>query len=63
MFRYSILFFALAMVAALLAFGGIAPGAATVAETLFYLFLLLFTGSFLFGALVFKKKRVINKFS
>ena len=50
MFRYSILFFALAMVAALFGFGGIDPRAASVAQTLFYLFLLLFVGSFLLGA-------------
>lgn len=63
MFRYSILFFALAMVAALFGFGGIDPRAASVAQILFYLFLLLFVGSFLFGAFVSKKKQQSNKFS
>lgn len=56
MFSYSIVFFAIALVAALFAFGGLAAEVAFIAKTLFYIFLPLFVLSFLFGALASKKK-------
>jgi len=37
------------VIAAILGFGGIAAGAAGIAKILFYIFLILFIGSLLFG--------------
>jgi uncharacterized membrane protein YtjA (UPF0391 family) len=42
MLRYAIGFFVVALVAALLGFGGIAFAAAGIAKILFYIFLVLF---------------------
>lgn len=41
MLRYAVIFFAIALVAALFGFGGIAASAAGIAQLLFYGFLLL----------------------
>jgi uncharacterized membrane protein YtjA (UPF0391 family) len=42
MLRWALIFFVVALVAALFGFGGIAVAAAGVAKILFYLFLILF---------------------
>ena len=42
MLRWSVAFFIVALIAALLGFGGIAVAAAGIAKILFYLFLILF---------------------
>jgi uncharacterized membrane protein YtjA (UPF0391 family) len=42
MLRWALIFFVVALVAALFGFGGIALAAAGVAKILFYLFLILF---------------------
>ncbi len=47
MLRYSITFFIVALIAALLGFGGIAAGAASIAQSLFYIFVVLTIISFL----------------
>jgi uncharacterized membrane protein YtjA (UPF0391 family) len=42
MLRWAIVFFVVALIAAVLGFGGIAVAAAGIAKILFYLFLILF---------------------
>ena len=42
MLHYAVVFFIIALVAALFGFGGIAAGAVEIAKMLFYIFLLLF---------------------
>ena len=42
MLRWAIIFFVVAIIAAVFGFGGIAEGAATIAKVLFFLFLVLF---------------------
>jgi len=49
MLYYALVFFIIALVAALFGFGGIAAGAASIAQVLFFLFLILFLGSLIFG--------------
>jgi len=51
MLRYSIIFFIVALVAALFGFGGIAVGAAEIAKILFFIFLVLFVVSLVAGLL------------
>lgn len=49
MLNWALAFFILALVAALLGFGGIASMAAGVAQILFYLFLIVFLVTLVFG--------------
>jgi uncharacterized membrane protein YtjA (UPF0391 family) len=49
MLRWAVIFFVIALVAALLGFGGIAAGAAGIAKLLFVLFLVVFVISLLMG--------------
>lgn len=51
MLRYSIIFFIVALVAALFGFGGIAAGATEIAKILFFIFLVLFVVSLVAGLL------------
>jgi uncharacterized membrane protein YtjA (UPF0391 family) len=51
MLRYAAIFFVIALVAALFGFTGIAAGAVEVARILFFVFLVLFVGSLIFGLL------------
>ena len=51
MLHYAIVFFAIALIAALFGFGGIAAGAVGIAKILFYVFIVLAVASFLFGAM------------
>ena len=53
MLHYAIVFFVIALIAALFGFGGIAAGAVGIAKVLFFVFLVLAVASFLFG--VFKR--------
>ena len=55
MLRWSITFFIIAIVAAIFGFGGIAEGAASIAKVLFFIFLVLFVLTLVFGASLFKK--------
>ncbi len=55
MLRWSIIFFVIAIIAAIFGFGGIAEGAASIAKVLFFIFLTLFIIAILFGASLFKK--------
>ncbi len=49
MLRWSLAFFLIAIVAAILGFGGIASGAAEVARVLFFFFLVIFIVSLVWG--------------
>jgi len=49
MLRYTIIFVVLAIIAAIFGFGGIAEGAAEIAKILFYIFIVLFVISLIFG--------------
>jgi uncharacterized membrane protein YtjA (UPF0391 family) len=49
MLHYAVVFFVIALIAALFGFGGIAAGAAGIAKLLFVLFAILAVASFLFG--------------
>ena len=49
MLRYAVIFFVVAIVAALFGFGGIAAGATEIAKILFFIFLVLFIVSLVAG--------------
>ncbi len=49
MLRYAVIFFVVAIVAALFGFGGIAAGATEIAKILFFVFLVLFIVSLVAG--------------
>ena len=49
MLHYAVVFFVIALIAALFGFGCIAAGAAGIAKLLFVLFAILAIASFLFG--------------
>lgn len=51
MLRWAIAFFIIAIIAALFGFGGIAAAATGIAQTLFYIFLVLFLVALLIGLL------------
>ena len=51
MLRYAVIFFVVAIVAALFGFGGIAAGATEIAKILFFIFLVLFIVSLVAGLL------------
>lgn len=55
MLRYAVIFFVIAIIAAIFGFGGIAAGAASIAKILFFVFIALFVITLLFGASLFKK--------
>jgi uncharacterized membrane protein YtjA (UPF0391 family) len=49
MLRWALAFFVLALVAALFGFGGLAATSAGIAKALFYVFLIVFLVSLIFG--------------
>jgi uncharacterized membrane protein YtjA (UPF0391 family) len=51
MLRYALIFFIVAIVAALFGFGGIAAGATEIAKILFFVFVVLFVVSLVAGLL------------
>jgi uncharacterized membrane protein YtjA (UPF0391 family) len=51
MLHYAIVFFVIALIAALFGFGGIAASAVGIAKILFVVFLILAVASFVFGLL------------
>ncbi len=51
MLHYAVVFFVIALIAALLGFGGIAAGAAGIAKILFGMFLVMALVSFMAGVL------------
>jgi uncharacterized membrane protein YtjA (UPF0391 family) len=54
MLHYAVVFFVIALLAALFGFGGIASSAVGIAQILFVIFIVLAVASFLFG-LISKK--------
>jgi uncharacterized membrane protein YtjA (UPF0391 family) len=50
MLHYALVFFVVALIAAVLGFGGIAAGAAGIAKILFVVFLVMAIVSFIFGS-------------
>jgi uncharacterized membrane protein YtjA (UPF0391 family) len=57
MLRWSVIFLVVALVAAILGFGGIASAAAGIAKVLFFIFLALFIVSLVLGATAVRKGR------
>lgn len=55
MFRYAIIFFIIAIVAGIFGFTGIAVGAADIAKVFFFIFIVLFIATLVFGARIFKE--------
>ncbi|MGZ4034518.1 MAG: DUF1328 domain-containing protein [Bacteroidia bacterium] len=55
MLRWSAIFFVIAIIAAVLGFGGLAQGAAAVAKILFTVFMVLFFLALILGLTIFKK--------
>jgi len=51
MLRYALIFFVVALIAALFGFGGIAAGAVEIAKILFFIFIVLFIVSLVAGLL------------
>ena len=51
MLHYAVVFFVIALIAAIFGFGGIAAGAVEIAKTLFFVFLILAVVSLIFNAL------------
>ncbi|WP_395703539.1 DUF1328 domain-containing protein [Aquabacterium sp.] len=49
MLHYAVVFFIIALVAALFGFGGIAAGAVGIAKMLFFIFVILAVVSFVYG--------------
>lgn len=49
MLKWAITFFVIALIAAIFGFGGVAEGAADIGQILFYIFLVLFVISLIFG--------------
>ena len=49
MLHYAVVFFVIALIAAVFGFGGIAAGAVGIAKILFFVFVVLAVASFLFG--------------
>ena len=49
MLRYTVIFLIIAIIAGILGFGGVAVGAAAIAKIFFYIFVILFICSLVFG--------------
>ena len=57
MLRWAVIFFIIAIIAAVFGFGNIAAGATQIAKILFFLFLILFLISLIFGLVKGKPPR------
>jgi uncharacterized membrane protein YtjA (UPF0391 family) len=49
MLHYAVVFFVIALIAAVFGFGGIAAGAVEIAKILFFVFIILAVVTFIFG--------------
>ncbi|MBK9637178.1 MAG: DUF1328 domain-containing protein [Bacteroidetes bacterium] len=56
MLKWTAIFFVIAIIAAIFGFTGIAEGAASIAKTIFFVFIILVLITGLLGYTVFKKK-------
>lgn len=59
MLRYALIFFVVAIVAAIFGFGGIAAGAVDIARILFYLFIVLFLISLIAGLATGRRTKIV----
>ena len=55
MLKWAAIFLVISIVAAIFGFGGIAEGAASIAKVLFFIFIVLFVLTLIFGAKIFGK--------
>lgn len=55
MLRWSLYFFIIAIIAAAMGFTGIAAGASAIAQTLFFIFIVLFLVTLILGFTFFKR--------
>lgn len=55
MLRWTVTFLIIALVAAVFGFGEVATGATSIAKALFFIFLVLFALSMVFGGRIFKQ--------
>lgn len=55
MLRWAVVFFIIAIIAAIFGFTDIASGAASIAKILFFIFLVLFLVALLIGGSIFKR--------
>jgi uncharacterized membrane protein YtjA (UPF0391 family) len=55
MLKWSLYFFIIALIAGAMGFTGIASGAASIAQILFFIFVVLFLGALFLGLTMFKK--------
>lgn len=55
MLKWAAIFFVIAIIAALLGFGGIAEGAADIAQIIFWVFAVLVVLALILGVTIFKK--------
>jgi uncharacterized membrane protein YtjA (UPF0391 family) len=62
MLKWSVIFFIVAIIAAIFGFGGVAAGAVSIAKILFFIFVVLFVISLVAGAFIGKGvANAINK--
>jgi uncharacterized membrane protein YtjA (UPF0391 family) len=54
MLKWAAIFFIISIIAAIFGFGGIAEGSAEIAKVLFFIFIVLFLLTIIFGARIFK---------
>ncbi|MDQ2751418.1 MAG: DUF1328 domain-containing protein [Bacteroidota bacterium] len=54
MLKYAAIFLVISIIAAIFGFGGIAQGSAEIAKVLFFIFIVLFVLTLIFGARIFK---------
>ena len=55
MLKWAAIFFVISIIAAVFGFGGIASGSAEIAKVLFFIFIVLFVLTLIFGAKIFGK--------
>ncbi len=55
MLKWAAIFFVVSIIAAIFGFGGISQGAESIAKVLFFIFIVLFVLTLIFGAKIFGK--------
>ncbi len=55
MLKWAAIFFVISIIAAIFGFGGVAEGSAEIAKVLFFIFIVLFVLTLIFGAKIFGK--------
>ena len=54
MLKWAAIFFVISIIAAIFGFGGVAEGSAEIAKVLFFIFIVLFVLTLIFGSRIFK---------